>query len=379
MSVNPRSSPLSLPPAVASRLTAWADGRSGRRALAAASWLTSPLSPDDYLGLLDPLWSARHPAGRVTAVLPEGPAAATLVIRPGRGWRGHLAGQYLPVGVEIDGVRHWRTYSITSPPAAEIAITVKAQRGGRVSPQLVHRTGPGTVLRLGPAQGEFVLSRPLPERLLFVTAGSGITPVMGMLRTLAGRPGPVPHTVLLHSAPCPEECLFRAGLALLETQVSWLTVQLTYTRTDGRLTPDRIVALCPDWRRRDAWVCGPSGLLDAAEKSWAAQGVRERLRVERFRLAPLPPRRGDAASAPVRFARSGAEADAGPSVPLLEVGEAAGVTMPYGCRRGICFGCLAPLAAGRVRDLRTGEVHGEPGELIQTCVNAAAGPLALDL
>nr|WP_216678011.1 ferredoxin reductase [Streptomyces sp. MNP-20] len=347
--------------------------------MAAASWLTSPLSPDDYLGLLDPLWSARHPAGRVTAVLPEGPAAATLVIRPGRGWRGHLAGQYLPVGVEIDGVRHWRTYSITSPPAAEIAITVKAQRGGRVSPQLVHRTGPGTVLRLGPAQGEFVLSRPLPERLLFVTAGSGITPVMGMLRTLAGRPGPVPHTVLLHSAPCPEECLFRAGLALLETQVSWLTVQLTYTRTDGRLTPDRIVALCPDWRRRDAWVCGPSGLLDAAEKSWAAQGVRERLRVERFRLAPLPPRRGDAASAPVRFARSGAEADAGPSVPLLEVGEAAGVTMPYGCRRGICFGCLAPLAAGRVRDLRTGEVHGEPGELIQTCVNAAAGPLALDL
>ncbi|MCI3900134.1 ferredoxin reductase [Streptomyces spectabilis] len=347
--------------------------------MTAVSWLTSPLSPDDYLGLLDPLWSARHPAGRVTAVLPEGPAAATLVIRPGRGWHGHRAGQYLPVGVEIDGVRHWRTYSITSSAADAPTITVKALRGGRVSPHLVHRTRPGTVLRLGPAQGEFVLPRPLPDRLLFVTAGSGITPVMGMLRTLAGHPGPVPPTLLLHSAPRPEECLFRAELAVMEARTPWLDVHLTYTRTDGRLTPDRIAALCPDWRRRDAWVCGPSGLLDAAERSWEGAGVRERLRLERFRLAPLPPRGSGAVGVPVLFGRSGVEAAAGPSVPLLDVGETAGVTMPYGCRRGICFGCLAPLAEGNVRDLRTGQVHGGPGEMIQTCVNAAAGPLVLDL
>ncbi|MEU7578672.1 ferredoxin reductase [Streptomyces sp. NPDC041068] len=343
------------------------------------SWLTSPLSPDDYLGLLDPLWSARHPAGRVTAVLPEGPAAATLVIRPGRGWGGHRAGQYLPVGVEIDGVRHWRTYSITSPAAAAVTITVKAHRGGRVSPHLAHRTGPGTVLRLGPAQGEFVLPRPLPDRLLFVTAGSGITPVMGMLRTLARRRGPAPDTVLLHSAPRPEECLFRTELASMTTRSPWLTTHLVHTRTDGRLTPDRIAALCPDWRRRDAWVCGPAGLLDAAERGWAAAGVRERLRMESFRLAPLPPGGDGTVGGPVRFGRSGVETEAGASVPLLAVGEAAGVAMPYGCRRGLCLGCLARLVDGRVRDLRTGEVSGEPGELIQTCVNAAAGPLVLDL
>ncbi|QDQ16065.1 ferredoxin reductase [Streptomyces spectabilis] len=344
--------------------------------------MTGPLSPDDYLGLLDPLWSGRHPAGRVAAVLPAGVGATTLVIRTGRGWNGHRAGQYLPVGVEIDGVRHWRTYSITSPPADALTITVKARRGGRVSPHLVHRTRPGEVLRLGPAQGEFVLPRALPDRLLFVTAGSGITPVMGMLRTLARSlgPGPAPHAVLLHSAPRPQECLFRGELAALRTRAAWLTTHLTYTRTGGgRLTPDRIAALCPDWRRRDAWVCGPPGLLDAAERSWAAAGVRQRLRVERFRLAPLPTGGGGAVGAPVRFGRSGVEADAGASVPLLEVGEAAGVAMPYGCRRGICFGCLAPLTEGRVRDLRTGEVRGEPGELIQTCVSAAAGPLVLDL
>ncbi|MGY0024113.1 ferredoxin reductase [Streptomyces sp. YJ-C3] len=349
--------------------------------------LTSPLAVDDYLGMLDPLWSARHPAGRVTAVRREVPGAATLTIRLGRGWHGHRAGQYLPVGVELDGVRHWRTYSITSPSPplgqgagpGEVTFTVKAHADGRVSPHLVHRTGPGTVLRLGPAQGEFTLPDPLPDRILFITAGSGITPVMGMLRTLARCRRPVPDTVLLHSTPTPAECLFRAELASLEAASPWLRVRLTHTRHDGRLTPDRIAALCPDWRDRDTWACGPAALLDAAERQWAAADAQDRLRVERFRLAPVLPHGEDAVGGRVRFARSGVEADAAAGTPLLVVGEAAGVPLPYGCRRGLCFGCLVPLVDGRVRDLRTGEPHGGPGELIQTCVNGAAGPLVLDL
>ena len=78
------------------------------------------------------------------------------------------------------------------------------------------------------------------------------------------------------------------------------------------------------------------------------------------------------------FTRTGTEVTAGAVTPLLVVGESVGVVMPYGCRRGICFGCLTPLRYGRVRDLRTGEVHDRAGQMIQTCVSAAAGPLALD-
>ncbi|WP_420034291.1 ferredoxin reductase [Streptomyces sp. cg28] len=356
----------------------------------AVNQLTSPLAVDDYLGLLDPLWSARHPAGRVTALRREAPGAVTLTIRPGRGWTGHLAGQYLPIGVEIDGARHWRTYSITSPQPGgggahedrarpgEVTVTVKAHPDGRVSPHLVHRTPPGTVLRLGPSQGEFTLPDPLPDRILFVTAGSGITPVLGMLRTLARRRA-APDTVLLHSAPTPPECLFRDELAAMGSSAAWLRVRIVHTRHDGRLTPDRIAAACPDWCHRDAWVCGPAGLLDAAERQWATAGARDRLRVERFHLIPVRPPGEGAVGGRVRFARTGVEADGAAGTPLLAVGEAAGVPMPYGCRRGLCLGCLVPLADGRVRDLRTGELSGGPGELIQTCVNGAAGPLVLDL
>ncbi len=381
--------PVPLPPAQAGPLPGWVTGPVARALLAVAGRLTSPLTPDDYLGLIDPLLSARHPAGRVTAVRPEGPRAATLVIRPGRGWRGHRAGQYLPVGVELDGVRHWRTYSLTSPPddeqpAAdrELTLTVREDPAGTVSPHLVHRTPPGTVLRLGPAQGEFVLPEELPARMLMVTAGSGITPVMGMLRTLARRPATstAPDDVLLlHSAPDPDDCLFRAELTDLAHRLPWLRIHLHYTRTAGRLAPRHIAPLCHDWRARETWACGPAGLLDALQEHWERAGAARRLHIERFRPRPLVPPGADASGGRVRFRRSGVDAESAPSVPLLSTGESAGVVMPYGCRQGICFGCLTRLVEGRIRDLRTGEVHGGPGELIQTCVNAAAGPLALDL
>src|SRR5262249_48168275 len=151
-----------------------------RRLLHAARWLTTPLLPDDYLGLVNPLWSSRELRGRVEAVQPETADAASVVIRPGRGWAGHRAGQYVRVGVDIDGVRHWRPYSLSSPPNRAdgcITITVTAVPQGRVSGHLVCRLTRGAILRLTPAEGRFVLPDPLPAGLLFVTAGSGITPV----------------------------------------------------------------------------------------------------------------------------------------------------------------------------------------------------------
>jgi hypothetical protein len=98
-----------------------------------ATCLTTPLVPDDYLGYVRPLWC---PRGRVEAVVPETADSATLWIRPGLGWGPHRPGQYVRVGVDVDGIRHWRTYSLTSVPGrrdGRIAITVKVVPGGVVS------------------------------------------------------------------------------------------------------------------------------------------------------------------------------------------------------------------------------------------------------
>ena len=177
------------------------------RLLDAAAVLTTPLLPDDYLGQLNPLWSTREPRGRVEAVVAETRDCVTLWLRPGRGWPAHVPGQYVRVGVDVDGVRHWRTYSLTSLPRrrdGRIAITVKRIPGGLVSQHLVSQARRGMLVRLAPPTGEFVLPDAVEHPLLFVTAGSGVTPVMGMLRALAHRPGGLPDVAHVHVAPSPD-------------------------------------------------------------------------------------------------------------------------------------------------------------------------------
>lgn len=354
--------------------------------------LTTPLRPEDYLALVNPLWSARERRGRVEQVTAETDDTATLVIRPGSGWGPHRAGQWVSVGVAVDGVWRSRCYSITSPAGNTgdglLRITVKAVADGHVSHHLVHRTPPGAVLRLGPARGEFVLPDPVPERLLFITAGAGITPVMGMLRTLVGDratpnatpaapPAAIPDVMHVHCARHADDVIFGTELRALPRQLPGYRLHERHTRRDGRLTPAHLHELCPDWRRRPTWACGPTGMLTDLEAHWNQAGARERLHLERF--APTPLAAPDTDGGTVSFTRTRRDAAAPAGTPLLRVGEQAGVAMPSGCRIGICFSCVAPLRRGQVRDLRTGQVHGEQGDLIQTCISGAAGPCAIDL
>jgi ferredoxin-NADP reductase len=354
-----------------------------QRLLGAASWLTTPLLPEDYLGLLNPLWSTRELRGRVEAVRPETRDAATLVIRPGRGWSVHRAGQSVRVGVDVDGVRHWRAYSLSSAPERAdgcITITVKAMPDGLVSPYLVRRAVPGAIVRLGRADGDFVLPCTLPPRLMFLTAGSGITPVMGMLRSLTAR-GQMPDAVLLHSAPTRDDVIFGAELRELAAGFPRLRLHEQHTRagppgTRGRLTMSQLPEVCADWADRVAWACGPPEMLDDVKRHWRSAGIADRLRVEQFRPAAAT---GGRVGGCVHFTRSGRRVAGDGGTPLLVVGEDAGVLMPSGCRMGICFSCVARLRSGRVCDLRTGREYGEAGELIQTCVSAAAGAVEIEL
>jgi ferredoxin len=144
------------------------------------------------------------------------------------------------------------------------------------------------------------------------------------------------------------------------------------------LQMDQLADLVPDYAERETWVCGPTGLLDAAEEHWAARHIGDRLRTERFR--PTIVVAGDGGS--IRFGKSDVDVLADAATPILTAGEAAGVLMPSGCRMGICFGCVVPLREGAVRDLRTGELTtaaAGDGVKIQTCISAAAGDCHIDL
>ena len=342
--------------------------------------LTTPLLPEDYLAYFNPLWSLREPRGRVDSVLPETDDSATLWIRTPPGWPPHSPGQYVRVGVGVDGVRHWRTYSLTSLPGrrdGRIAITVKVMSGGLVSAQLVRRTRPGTIVRLAPPTGDYVLPHRLPERLLFVTAGSGVTPVMAMLRDLTARAA-LPDTVLVHLAPSRDAVIFGAELRRLGRRLPALRLHEHHDDAHGLFDVAALDRLVPDLPERAAWACGPEALLDALGARFAAAGLADRLHVERFRPVVAAPG-AIGGGGRVTFAASGKVVDVDGSTPVLVAGEQAGALMPSGCRMGICRTCVGRLRSGAVRDLRTGELHDTPGELVQTCVSAAAGPVEIEL
>jgi stearoyl-CoA 9-desaturase NADPH oxidoreductase len=357
-----------------------------RKLARAASLLTTPLAPEDILALFNPVYSARQLRGVVTRVVPETADSATIFFRPGRGWQAHLAGQWARIGVELDGVRHWRSYSLSAPAGQDPAITVTDM--GAVSGTLVRSTKPGDVLFLAPPQGDFVLPEH-PRPLLMLTAGSGITPVMSMIRTL------VPHrpdsdVVLIHTARTPADAIFREELAELADQFPNFRVIHWFTGERGRLdftSADEIERLCPDWRQRAAYACGPESFLDDAEALWGAETSGSSaevpdtagLTIERFTTKLAGGEGHDGGL--VTFEASDREVEADGDTPLLDVGEDAGVLMPSGCRMGVCFGCVLPLREGAVRDLRNGELTvAAPGDgvNIQTCISAAAGACEID-
>ncbi|HEX5198836.1 ferredoxin reductase [Paractinoplanes rhizophilus] len=338
--------------------------------------LTTPVVPRDYLDAVAPLRNPGVLRGRVESIRPETAESATLVLRPGVGWRPHRPGQYLRVGVDVDGVRLWRSYSITSAPGrpdGRVTITVTAVAGGAVSTYLVRRCRPGTLVHLEPPAGEFVLPEPAPAKALFVTAGSGITPVMGMLRSHLDV---LTDVVVVHSAPTPEAAVF--GPELRALAAGRIRLIERHTRAEGRVKPAELTELVPDLFDRQTWACGPNEMLDDLAAHWADAGPADRLHLERFR--PVLLAAGDGGE--VTFARSGVRVGTDGTAPLLETGEEAGVLMPSGCRMGICFSCVLPLREGAVRDLRDGRLTiAEPGDSIpvQTCISAAAGPCRLDI
>ncbi|HEX2225107.1 MAG TPA: iron-sulfur cluster-binding domain-containing protein, partial [Thermoanaerobaculia bacterium] len=262
-------------------------------------------------------------------------------------------------------------------PDGCISITPKLVDSGKVSPYLVRRARPGDIVRLGGVEGTFVLSDPPPEKLLFISAGSGITPIMSMLHSLH-RSDAVRVVVHVHSARSEETVIFGDRLREIERLHSGYSLKLRITGKEGRFGPGDLDRTCPDWRERRTYLSGPGDMLDAMCAHWEREGDMARLEMERFQPV-IGGEPGEGEGGAVRFLKSGVEADCESGTPILVGGEEAGAVLPFGCRMGICHTCVGKLCHGKVRDLRTGDVHGSEGEMIRTCVNAPEGPIEIAL
>jgi ferredoxin-NADP reductase len=342
--------------------------------------LTTPLLPDDYFALVKPRWSTRELTGRVVRVRRERGNAATIVIKPNFRWEPHQAGQYLRIGMEINGIRHWRAYSITSDPAhpeGVVSITVKHTEGGRMSPVFVQQVQPGQEVFLGEIEGEFTLPDPLPKSMLFVSAGSGITPVMSMLRELDRRDA-LDDAVHIHSSRDEDDMIFGGMLRRMSGRREGYRLVEVHTSKVPRFTPADLDKHCSDWRERETFLSGPRAMIDAVEEHYEQQNCAGRLHTERFQPV-IGNGGGDGDGGTVHFRVSDCEAKCGTGVSVLVGGEEAGANLPFGCRMGICHTCVGRLQDGAVRDLRTGAIEQASGQMVRTCINAPEGHIEIDL
>lgn len=344
-----------------------------------AARMTTPLLPDDYLKMLNPLWTARELRGEVVDVRRETEDSATVIIKPGWGFAAdYQPGQYVGIGLRINGRWHWRSYSLTSVPKRDnklISITVKATPEGFLSTHLVNGVEPGTIVRLAAPKGDFAMPDPPPAKALFVTAGSGITPVMAMLRSIAAR-GQSADIVHVHSAPSADDVIFHDELQQLHDGRTDYRLHLQLTDEAGHLDFGNLEHIVADWKERPTWACGPPAMLDTIEKVWADAGVPEgRLHMERFVIARTD-KGGEGGT--VTFALSDKTVEVDGATSVLEAGEKVGIQMPFGCRMGICQTCVLPLESGHVRDFRSGTEHGE-GDRIQTCISAVSGNCTINV
>lgn len=312
-------------------------------------------------------------SARVVEIIDETPDTRSFVLAPDRRWPGHRAGQFVPIEVEIDGVRTRRCYSISSgasaPRARRITITVKRVRGGRMSSWLHDELAPGDLVGLGAPGGDFVVASPAP--LLLVAGGSGITPIIAILRDLEARCA-LGDVVLVHVARRDSDAIFGRELATLARQYPALRLIAHRSAAHGRLVAATLSALVPDARARAIYVCGPPGLVDLVTEVAADATVHHEPFVPRARPRP-------STAAPVTVQLRGRSLALAGAAPLLEELEHAGERPAHGCRMGICNSCRCHKRTGTVEDVVTGVVSSEPDQEIRLCVSIARSDLELAL
>jgi ferredoxin-NADP reductase len=339
--------------------------------------LVGPHGIDRYLELIRPDLTVNDPRAEVLAVRRQTDRSATLTLRPNAAWTGFAAGQFVRVGVEIDGVRRTRTYSpASSQHCADgtLELTVTVHPEGLVSRHLHEHVRPGTVLHLA----EFVLPTPRPPRLALISGGSGITPVLSMLRTLCDE-GHAGEVTFIHYARTQRDWLYRHEVARLAEHHGNLRVSYMATREGAaaRLDTHALQALLPGFRPSEvtAAVCGPPTLIDATRAIWAA--APDRVLAESF-TPPTLTVTGEAKHGTLRFTTSERSIPIAKGT-LLEQAEAAGLSPEFGCRMGICHTCTCRKTAGAVQNILTGEVSDEEDEEIQLCISVPAGDVALEI
>lgn len=344
--------------------------------------MNAPIARDPWQ-VVPPRWNADEDDVLICCqVREETHDVKTFVFRPRRpSLARFLPGQFLTLELDVDGETINRCYTISSPPTRPdtLSITVKRVPGGKVSNWLHDRLTPGMSLRaLGP-NGEFSCGLHPAGRYLFLSGGSGITPLMSMSRSFHDL-GEDRDVVFVHSARTPADIVFRRELSLLAAnQAGFRTAfvcegrggEADWAAPTGYLDLSLLTRIAPDFAEREVFCCGPAPYM-AAVRALLTEGGFDMARYheESFSFADLSSDQAegeadaaadtaaaDSAAFNVEFTKSGRTVVCPPGQKLLAVARAAGLRLPSSCAKGMCGTCKSRLISGEVHMVHGGGIR----------------------
>jgi glycine betaine catabolism B len=269
-------------------------------------------------------------------------------------------GQFLTFHWFIKGKRITRAYTISSSPshAKYVEITPKRVENGCVSNYLHDEAKLGLTVEATGPHGKFFFDETVHRSIVLIAAGSGVTPMISILRYIDSLRLPT-HVTLLYCVRSRNDIIFGAELERLQTSVPGFHYSVTLSQPDdnwtgnkGRLTQEYVFGHVNDLDRPIYFLCGPRGFMENARHILTCLGVdKERITEESFgetqRMSPTLVK-----AETIEFVRSHKICASSPDVTLLEVAEANGVQIPFGCRQGQCGTCATQVLFGSV-DMET--------------------------
>ena len=347
-----------------------------------------------------PAWKDSEPLECV-AVIPEAPDVRTFSFRPPSGATFvYRAGQFITLDLPVPGGNVQRTYTISSSPVsnAYVTVTVKAQPDSVGGRWMIDHLRPGMRIKAYGPSGIFHLPRQPDGKYLFISAGSGVTPMMSMATTLFER-GEDPDICFIQCARRPVELIFRKKLEYMASRIAGLKLHFVVGQNDpyevwtgyrGTFNQLMLGLMCQDYLDREVYCCGPEGFMTSVREILISLGYNmDNYHQESFEAPaetaadikvfddPVP---DDATAAEVIFLRSGAKLGCKQTDTVLQLAKSNGIRIPSGCNFGLCGTCKVRKTAGEVLMVHNGGISEEDIEegYILACCSHPVGVVEVD-
>lgn len=347
-------------------------------------------------------WNDRLQVLEVVSVTDEAPEVKTFTFRSdAQTWFKYKPGQFITLELPVGDAPLMRTYTLSSTPSRpfSISVTVKAQPTSIGTRWMFQNLHPGSLVKAyGPA-GHFTHFQHPASKYLFISAGSGITPMMSMLRWFSDC-APGTDVAFINCARRPEELIFRQELELLSHRMHALalgfivqerSLQKSWSGHLGRIDAARLPYLAPDFHDREVFCCGPEPFMRHVRDLLGDSGFdMARYHQESFGHVPEDAPTEPVATAPadvaasdsvrVNFSMSGVEGECQPDQTVLQAARAVGVRIPAACESGLCGTCKIMKISGEVEMNHNGGILDEEIEegYILACCSKPLGNLEVE-